>query len=235
MSPVQSLSGVRPLTVEDLEWVLDMGAQRRQRIAGFAPRFWRPAPDARDRHREFLRGQIQDPKVVSLRTGRGFVFAVPRGELLDVDDMAVNDDTCWPFDGARLLRAVLERGELRFVCPVPEPARTQTAVDLGMTLVQSWWHHDLDPESSVVVVDDPGITVGGVSGRLVEAPPVYEPGGLVLLVSVLKNGAATAAIERAAAARGAVVSVVPRAPGEPVDMLVDAGYQRTTDFFTWRR
>jgi hypothetical protein len=225
---------VRPLTPDDLEWVLDLSERRRERIVAFAPLFWRPASDARDRHRAFLGQQVVDPSVVSLRTDHGFVFAAPRGGLLEVDDMALDDDHLWPDDGSALLRSVVTIGDLRFVCPVPEAARRRSAVDLGLALVESWWHRDL-PFTSSPVVGGAAIHVPGASGRLVEAPPVYAPGGPVLLVSDVNGGRALTAIESAAAAGGAVVSVVPRKPGQPTRLLTTAGYKRITDFFVWHR
>jgi hypothetical protein len=232
-----TLGGARPLVLEDLEWVLDLCELRRKQMAGYAARFWRPAPDARDRHRVFLSHQIQDPRAVALRTDHGFVFAAPRADLLDIDDMGLDDDDRWPDDGARLLQMVLQRSDARFVCPVPEPARTLTAVAAGMHLAESWWHRDLPttPSTATATVDDPIINVTGASGRLVEAPPVYAPGGSVLLVLRVDSENALAAIEDAAIATGAVVSVVPRFPSEPVDLLTNAGYKRTTDFFLSRR
>lgn len=231
-----TLDDVRPLTLDDLEWVLEISGHRRECIAGYAPRFWRPAPDARAAHNELLGDQIQDPQVVSFRSDHGFAFAARRGEVLDVDDMALDDDNLWPHDGSALLQAVSQRSDLRFVCPIPEPARRQTAVDLGMVLVESWWHRDLATETSATVMNpDSVITVQGASGRLVEAPPVYAPGGPVLLTFDVGSGTALTAIEDAASACGAVVSVVSREPSQPTDFLTTAGYKRTTDFLAWRR
>ena len=79
------------------------------------------------------------------------------------------------------------------------------------------------------------LTVVGASGRLVDAPPVYAPGGPVLLVLDVESEAALAAIEDAASAAGAVVSVVPRYSSQLEDVLTRAGYKRTTDFFARRR
>lgn len=81
---------VKPLTPGDIEWVLDLGGWRRQRIVSFAPRFWRPALNARVLRKDFLSYEIHDPQVLSIRTDHGFLFAVPRGEMLDVDDMALD-------------------------------------------------------------------------------------------------------------------------------------------------
>ncbi len=174
--------------------------------------------------------------MVSLRTDHGFAFAARRGEVLDVDDMALDDDNLWPHDGSALLRAVIQTSDLCFVCPIPEPERRQTAVHLGMVLVESWWHRDLATETSATVVDpDPVFAVQGASGRLVEAPPVYAPGGPVLLTFDVGSGTALTAIQDAASAGGAVVSVVSREPSQPTDFPTSAGCKRTTDFFTWRR
>ncbi len=49
----------------------------------------------------------------------------------------------------------------------------------------------------------------GFSGFLGPAPPVYDPGGPVLLVDRVTDGTGTAAIEEGAAALGAVLAVLP--------------------------
>jgi len=187
-------------------------------------------------HQRFLRRQIDYPDVVSIRTDHGFLFGVPRGDLLVVDDMAVAVDSLWDIDGQRLLRAVDERGGVRFVCPVPEPARTRAAVALGMTHAESWWHRDLMPDPHAVPPDDPEVRVDGAAGRLVPAPPVYAPGGPVLLVLDVGGAESLAAIEAEASSAGAVVSVVTQRPTDTnlADLLIHVGYTRTTDFFEGR-
>ena len=57
----------------------------------------------------------------------------------------------------------------------------------------------------------------------------------MLLTFDVNGGRALTAIESAAASAGAVVSVVPRKLGQPTDLLIGAGYKRTTDFFVWHR
>lgn len=106
-----------------------------------------------------------------------------------------------------------------------------------MSLVESWWHRDLDADVLAPRVEDPDLTVDGATGHLVDAPPVYTPGGPVLLVFQVDSRTALAGIENAAAVAGAVVSVVPETTDEPErrDLLAGAGYKRTTDFFSWRR
>lgn len=228
---------VRPLAQFDLSWVLDVGAARRERIVSYAPTFWKAAPTAREVHHQFLSNQIDDPDVVSIRTEHGFLFGAPRGDLLVVDDMALEDDNAWDTEGQQLLRSTADRSDLRFVCPVPEPPRTHTAVTLGMTIVESWWHKDIDPNVPPIQREDSSLTVDGASGRLVPAPPIYTPGGPVLLVFAADSAEALAAIEQKAATAGTTVSVVTQRPTNDhlTDLLSKATYKRTTDFFEWRR
>lgn len=233
----ESSKSVRPLVQDDLEWVLDLSGARRERIVEFAPRFWRPAPQARQVHASYLRGQIANPEVLSARTDHGFLFASQRGERLDVDDMALDDDGRWPEDGYRLLRTAATAGDLRFVCPVPEPARTQAAVALGMSIGETWWHRDLEPADEPAPFDEPSLAVDGGIARLVDAPPVYAPGGPVVLTWDVADDAALVAIEQLASVHGATVSVVSQQPDDAkrVELLESIGYKRTTDFFTWHQ
>lgn len=227
---------LRPLTMDDLDWVLDLSGARRERIAAFAPQFWRPAPDARQRHATFLSGQVADERVLSLQTDHGFMFAVPRGDAMDIDDMALDDETRWSGDGRRLLRAAAGVGALRLVCPVPEPERTQAAVDLGMSVEEVWWHRDLAPSAQPRPVLDRVLAVEGGAGHLVDPPPVYAPGGPVALTREVASAEALGAIEKLAATRGATVSVVSQRPDDRAraELLQMTGYKRTTDFYFLR-
>ena len=135
---------MRPLTLDDLDWVVELTRRRRESLAAYAPRFWRPALDATERHREFLAHLIADPLVFGLRTEHGYVLALDRGDHRLVDDMVVSPDERWADDGVELLRAVLaEAGRVRFVAPVAESARTAAARSLGLAVAETWWHRDL--------------------------------------------------------------------------------------------
>ncbi|HEU4947762.1 MAG TPA: hypothetical protein VFT31_11460 [Kribbella sp.] len=224
---------MRRLTRADLDWVLDLSAARRERLVPFAPRFWNPAPAARDVHRDFLGSLIDSPRVLSIRTDEGFLFGVSRDGILVVDDFALEHETAWPLDGSALLRGASEEGRVRLVCPVPESARRLAAAEIGLVTVESWWHRDLDPLGGPVEAgDDCRLVVEGAAGQLVPAPPVYAPGGPVLLVTEVANAVALSAIEQAAVRRGAPVSVVTLPPDDPrgAQLLEPAGYRRTTDF-----
>ncbi len=219
----------RALTLADLDWVTGLAAARRARLAPFAPRFWNPSRGARAAHERFLGGLIDSPNVMSVRTEHGFLFGQPRQGQVVVDDMTMEDDACWPDEGVALLRyANRHSAALRFVCPVPERARADAARSLGLTVTESWWHRDL-----AVPVTGPPVTGLGEDCRLVPAPPVYDPGGPVLLVTRVPDAASLAGAEQAAAARGATVSVVSQDPADHdlAHVLIAAGYRRTTDYY----
>ena len=65
----------------------------------------------------------------------------------------------------------------RIAREAPELERTAAAVALGLPVAESWWHRDLE------VVDGPAVWHDLTGARLVAAPPVYDPGGPVLLVT----------------------------------------------------
>ena len=125
--------------------------------------------------------------MISVRSQRGFLFALDRGDGWLVDDAVMAEDGDWAQDGVRLLRHAHERcGHLRFVVPVMERSRMEAARSVGLLPVEHWWHRDLDTVGSISMDEagaDPIVAVEGARGRLVPAPPVYDPRGPVLLVS----------------------------------------------------
>jgi hypothetical protein len=222
------------MTTADVDWVVDLASRRRQRIVKFAPRFWQPAPGARSAHTSFMTGLIQASEVVSIRTDQGFVVGVPDRGRMVIDDMALEDDALWPTDGDVLLRQAARSGPLRVVCPVPEASRRTAVANLGLSVVETWWHRDLKPDPAPARTSgETRLVVGGAEARLLSAPPVYAPGGPVLLIATVATASALGAIERAARRRGSVVAVVSQQPDDQAtaDLLKSAGYKRTTDFF----
>jgi hypothetical protein len=222
---------VRELTREDLPWVTEIAAARRRSLVDFAPRFWRPATAATAVHTAFLGSLIDANEVLSVRTEHGFLFGMPRDNRLLIDDLALEEELLWSTEGVALLSHALANDALRVVCPCPETARRAAVESLGAKPVESWWHRDLEP-----LGQGPSPTqlkVEGAEGRLVEAPPVYAPGGPVLLVTEVRDKAALGEIERAAARCGATVSVVSLPPDDisRTGLLMSSGYRPTTDFF----
>ena len=223
---------MRPLTLDDLDWVVEVTRRRREALAAYAPLFWRPASDATERHRAFLAHLVAGPGSFGLRTEHGYALVVERGDHRLVDDMVVSPDERWADEGVALLGAVLAvPGRVRFVAPVAEPARTAAARSLGLDVAETWWHRDL-PDATPVSGAAAEIDVPGATGRLVPAPPVYDPGGPVLLVTRVESPPALAAVEAEAGARGATVSVVSQAPGDGDTAAIarSAGYVETTFF-----
>ena len=238
MSPTSSMTGrdpARAMTVADLPWVVEVTRQRRESLVPQAPRFWHPAEDATERHREFLASLIEDAGVLSVRTEHGYLIAVDRGPVWLVDDAVVTSDGDWAVEGVRLLQHAREHcGPLRVVVPVAETARLSAVSAVGLAPVEHWWHRDLDPAPRSPDGTDHGtsITVGGTQGRLVPAPPVYDPGGPILLVTDVADRSSLRRIESEAAIRGATVSVVSQLPGDSKleALLGDTGYSLTTAF-----
>ena len=224
-----------PLTITDLPWVLTLTKSRRAQLASRAPRFWKPSEDADERHSEWLRHLIESDETLSIRTPTGFLFGQTRsGAQTLVDDMAMESPEAWMTDGVDLLRAAESLGRpLRFVCPVFESERARAAEALGLALDETWWHLDLPASSGAPSLDTEDVSCNGAVGRLVLAPPVYDPGGRVLLVTRADDEAALALVEQKAARAGATVSVVSQLPTDDrlIDLLQQRGYTRTTDFY----
>ncbi len=226
---------VRPLTLDDLGWVAELTRQRRERLAHHAPRFWRPAADAVERHTAFLARLVADPAAVTLRTEHGYLVGVERTGRLVVDDMVVDPAEHWASEGVALLERARAAAPLRLVVPAHETERLDAALDLGLEPAEVWWHRDLEPPTGLnVVSEDPTITVEGAVAQLVPAPPVYDPGGPVLLVTSVESADALTRVQQSAARRGATVAVVAQDPADTATaaLLADGGFVVTTYFFT---
>lgn len=224
---------VRALEPTDLDWVVEITRARREALAPHAPRFWNPAADATERHRTYLQHLIEQPDTSGVRTENGYLLALDRGDHVVVDDFVVTHEEHWPTEGLALLKHARQRpGRLRVVVPVAEAARLEAAQAVGLAPVETWWHRDLE-DASVTPGEHPDIEVEGARGRLVPAPPIYDPGGPVLLVTELESTDALARIEEVAASRGARVAVVTTARSADRDdafLLQCAGYVVTTHF-----
>ncbi len=150
---------IRTATAEDLDAVVELAAAARAEQALHQPVFWRPAPDARDRHRPFLAGQIADDNVISLvatdpNTVVGFAVGVlhpappvydPGGPTCTVDDFALDDPQRWASTGTDLLREVRSRaaalGAVQVVVVVGDHdhAKQAALAAAGLTAASQWW------------------------------------------------------------------------------------------------
>ncbi len=155
---------IRPATTEDLEALLDLAAAQRADQAVHQPVFWRPAADARDRHRPFLAGQIADDDVIVLVASEGdavvgFAIGVmhpappvydPGGPTCTVDDFVVADPTRWATTGAALLRELRSRASTPAAIQVVvvvghhDHAKQAALAQAGLTPASQWWTGPLD-------------------------------------------------------------------------------------------
>jgi hypothetical protein len=209
----------RQLYPDDAVWAAELMERRRQEYARYSPVFWRPAKDVVGLHARFLARQISSDTNIALRTEHGFIICQRRATEGFVDDFAVEHPETWADDGAALLLTVASRlsamrgnvGAIRVVSAHADQPKDSMLRSLSLHLAEQWWVLELRPGSDQAAphrVQGPGF--GGIFGP---APPVYDPGGPVLLVDRLDEDAEVAAVEREAAARGAVLAIVPATPG----------------------
>jgi hypothetical protein len=212
-----SVISVREMAEDDAAWAAGLMERRRQVYAAYSPVFWRPRPGVTGLHARFLGRQIGSPGYVALCTGHGFLIGQRRGPEGFVDDFAVDEPANWDGDGAALLLAAWRRwapdglDAVRVVTAHADEGKCAMLAALSLALAEQWWVRELQP----ALADTPAgqVTGTGFSGLLGQAPPVYHPGGPVLQVSDLAGDADLAGVEREAAGMGAVLLIVPAAPG----------------------
>jgi GNAT superfamily N-acetyltransferase len=214
----------------DAAWAAGLMERRRQVYAGYSPVFWRPRPGVTGLHARFLARQLASPGFLALRTGHGFLIGQRRDQEAFVDDFAVDETARWDGDGAALLLAAWHRwaadglDAVRVVTAHADNDKCAMLSALSLELAEQWWVRELSPGDRDVQAIPAGqpapagqaapagpVTGAGFSGLLGPAPPVYDPGGPVLLVSDLA-GPDLASVEREAARMGAVLLIVPAAP-----------------------
>ncbi len=206
-------TSIRDLMIEDCEWAAELMERRRQVYAHYSPVFWRPARGVTEGHAAFLAEKVSRGGSVALRTDRGFLIGDLRGTEGLVDDFAVEADDDWSLDGAALLcsawTALASRGaeRLRVVTAAADEPKVAMLRASSLEPVEQWWVKPVDPAGTPAASGR--VDGSGFSGFLGPAPPVYDPGGPVLLIDRVTDGTTTAAIEEGAAALGAVLAVLP--------------------------
>lgn len=112
---------------------------------------------------------------------------------------------------AEQLRLMGRQSVLRVVTTHADHPKASMLASLSLQLVEQWWVREVRPAADAAA---PGRVSGpGFSGLLVPAPPVYDPGGLVLMAERVDDDADISAVGDHAAALGAVLAIVPAAPG----------------------
>jgi hypothetical protein len=222
-----------PADVADLDWIIDRLAERRAPLAPLAPVFWRPAPDAADRHRAYIEHLLTEGGALAYRTAHSVLVASPRGDGWLIDDLYVPAER-WTTDGAELWNALASgrRGDdVRFVCPTYESARVEFASEVGLALAETWWLVELGSGGGEAGVS---VTLPGAEAVTVGAPPVYAPPGPMLFLPSPEDvaAAAPAAVDRALGL-GCAGVVVNQAAGNQsmVEVLRAAGLRPHCHFF----
>ena len=223
------------MTVEDLDWAVPQLAARRAGLVPFAPVYWRPAPDADQAHRRFLGHVLGSGGGLGFRTDDALMIAAPGGAGVWIIDDAAVPDGRWAETG-RLLWHALAREvpgqHVRFVCPVPERERTHFARHQGLTVQSSWWHVAVNQVRAPTADASPHI--GGATASLVQAPPVYDPGGPVLFLTDVTAPEVALTAARAEAERLGTPVVVVDQPSTDSDLGVGlgaGGFHRHCDFY----
>lgn len=229
---------VNELSPDDALWAAELMDRRRQEYARYSPVFWRPARDAVGPHAQFLTRLILADTTIALRTGRGFIICQLRPAEGFVDDFAVDHADIWADDGAALLLAVADRlaamggvTSIRVVTAHADQPKVTLLQGLSLRLAQQWWVRELRPACARAAA--PGRVEGpGFSGILGPAPPVYDPGGPVLLADRVDDDAELDVVEREATALGAVLAIIPATPGTAcADELERLGWSVASDWY----
>jgi hypothetical protein len=202
----------------DAGWAAELMHRRRQVYASYSPVFWRPARDATGPHAAYLSTQIGTANWLSLRTEHGFLLGRIDPAKTLVDDFAVSEPGRWSTDGSALVLAAARRladaGRDHLMLVVTahaDAAKVSMLRELSLSLVEQWWVRAVEPAGEPA--EHGRVRRPGFAGFLGSAPPVYDPGGPVLHVDRAEDGVELATLEREAAAMGAVLVVLPAAPG----------------------
>lgn len=219
----------------DVSWMAALMDQRRVEYEMYSPVFWRRRADARTLHEAFLGYQITNPDAMAVRCEHGFAIGTPNSGHCYIDDFAVQDRR-WSDVGAQLALEIWKRAEERGLSAVrcvtarlDEPKVAMLSA-LGLQPWQQWW---CKPIAGTAGSEFAGAIDGdGFSIQRSAAPPVYDPGGPVGLLTIFDGAQGIGWAEVAAAADGMVLLVAPVDVGDPREVhLVDAGFQVASQFF----
>jgi hypothetical protein len=221
-------------SLDDLDWIIARLAERRAPLVALAPIFWRPAPDAVERHQAFIEHLLTEGGGLAYRTADSVLVASPRGDGWLVDDLHVHHGR-WTTDGIDLWNALAadHRGQdVRLVCPRYELDRAAFASSIGLRIAETWWLIELGTGGGEARVT---VSLPGADAITVGAPPVYAPPGPMLFLPSLQGSttAVPAALDRAPelGCAGIVVNQIASDQGM-VEVLHAAGLRPHCDYFT---
>lgn len=203
---------IRYAIESDLDAVAKLTAQHRARLAGWAPRWWKPSEAADQIHPYWLQHLItSDGPIVRVAADSdnviGCAVSMPQESRWFIDDFAVATDR-WRDAGIALIGAIDERPALTCTAS-QDAARLKILNDRGLAHVSSYWirgteagHADIQPVDIGAPLPDPPVHTFGAAidpradGALtfthrdgmiigspsIPAPPVYDPDGTVCVI-----------------------------------------------------
>jgi GNAT superfamily N-acetyltransferase len=150
---------IRPAINEDLNELLHMADEKRARYAAWQPVFHRPHPEARERHRAYLKDLLHASHSIMLvyeRSGSAIGFALGElrgappvyeisGKIIVVDDFCVREESLWPGVGPALLKAMWQKGReqgatlMKVVCGPKDEAKRKAIESCGLSVASEWW------------------------------------------------------------------------------------------------
>jgi hypothetical protein len=217
-------------------WMAELMARRRSEYESYAPRFWRPAAAVEGQHADFMQSVAAEPNASALRSDHGFILAQRRGDQAFVDDFAVVEPKRWGTDGKDLLFAAWEEQRaggadyVRVVTARLDTPKVELLVGSGLSVGEEWWIKDIEAAESDAPFgpyEEPFFTL-----LKIPAPPVYDPGGPVLLVPQVKDASRVGEIEDVAARLGCVIAIVPGSPtAASPGSLPEFGYDLVSQFY----
>lgn len=221
----------RTLTADDTPSLVDKLTRRRRTLLPHAPIFWNPHPDQADIHAAYLSSLLTSGEAMAWQSGSSVLVAARGRSGWVLDDVAVNRNhwtdegmSLWTeFDRARSGQPAV------FVCPAYEPHRIDFARSLGFEPLKTWWLQELSPgkQSSN---DEPAIN--GATAHLVSAPPVYAPGGPMLLLTDVTPTVDLDRVLPAAEEQGCAGVVIETMPDDTLDdRLTQHGFRPHCRYF----
>ena len=229
---------MRALVAGDAVWMAELMARRRAEYEIYSPTFWRRAVEVDDLHAAFLRRTVGQPQNIAIRGERGFITAVPRAGQFYADDFALDGGATWEVDGRTLVLAAWTEAKrrgataLRVVTAARDVPKVAMLTNAGMVVSERWWVRTLDADPPGTVYEGT-VSGDGFTAVLSAAPPVYNPGGPVVLITAFSDAASLRMAELEATNSGVVLSILPIAAGSlPHEHAArDAGYEVASEFY----
>ncbi|MCW2604562.1 MAG: hypothetical protein JWN61_2697 [Pseudonocardiales bacterium] len=231
---------IRPAAPADLDALVELFHAARRRQAQLSPVLWRVAADDRARHRPFVSYLLSADTAVALVADAGgargidsALIAVRRPDGWLIDDFAGTNPAALADAGRALLLAATERigPRMMAVAAARDGVKAALLEQEGFCVADRWW---VAPASSGP--PEPAAGRADLDLAVIAAPPVYDPGGPVAMLSGWDGSPPAARAARAQAHHmGAVLVIAPTPVAERARerALSEAGYEVASQW--WAR